>query len=227
MKNLVIVGAGGFAREAYSWINQTAKKEYLVVGFYDEFSDNRKSILGLPVLNNFEAYRGTDFLPCVGDPNLKLTLSQKAHQAGLLMCTPIIHHSVTLGEGCRVGNGTILCPNVVLTMNVTIGHGVIVNLGVTVGHDAVIEDFTTLSPGANISGGVNVGLACYIGTNACIREKIDIGSKSIVGMGAVVTKPVLMGKTVIGNPAREKYKGDPNEKNVIHLRPDGPHAIQP
>jgi acetyltransferase-like isoleucine patch superfamily enzyme len=47
----------------------------------------------------------------------------------------------------------------------------------------------------------------YIGSGAVIKqgrpgEPLVIGRGSVVGMGAVVTKSILPGVTVIGNPAQ-------------------------
>ena len=41
----------------------------------------------------------------------------------------------------------------------------------------------------------------HIGLNSCMREDIEIGEYSIVGMGAVVTKSVGDNSVVVGNPA--------------------------
>jgi FlaA1/EpsC-like NDP-sugar epimerase len=40
MKNLYIVGAGGFGRELYGWINQSPefKSKYKILGFLDDNS---------------------------------------------------------------------------------------------------------------------------------------------------------------------------------------------
>ena len=43
-----------------------------------------------------------------------------------------------------------------------------------------------------------------IGSNATILGGISIGEGSMVGAGAVVTKDILPGSTVLGNPARIK-----------------------
>jgi acetyltransferase-like isoleucine patch superfamily enzyme len=47
----------------------------------------------------------------------------------------------------------------------------------------------------------------YVGTGAIIRHGSDdrpitIGRGAVIGMGAVVTKSVPAGATVVGNPAR-------------------------
>jgi acetyltransferase-like isoleucine patch superfamily enzyme len=45
-----------------------------------------------------------------------------------------------------------------------------------------------------------------IGANATILPGIEIGAGAMVGAGAVVTKSVAAGLTVVGNPAKEINK---------------------
>ena len=43
----------------------------------------------------------------------------------------------------------------------------------------------------------------FIGTGAIILPGMEIGERAVVGAGAIVTKDVPSGITVVGNPARE------------------------
>jgi acetyltransferase-like isoleucine patch superfamily enzyme len=45
-----------------------------------------------------------------------------------------------------------------------------------------------------------------IGANATILPGVEIGAGSMIGAGAVVTKSVAEGLTVVGNPAKEITK---------------------
>ena len=106
-----------------------------------------------------------------------------------------------------IGDGAVLCPFVTLTSNIRIGKHFHANLYSYVEHDCVIGDFVTFAPGVHCNGNVHIEDHAYIGTGAILRqgkpgEPLVIGRGAVVGMGAVVTKNVAPGTTVIGNPAR-------------------------
>ena len=72
-------------------------------------------------------------------------------------------------------------------------------------------DFVTFAPGVHCNGNVVVEDHAYIGAGAILKpgrpdEPLVIGRGAVVGMGAVVTKSVAPGTTVVGNPARPLQK---------------------
>jgi UDP-3-O-[3-hydroxymyristoyl] glucosamine N-acyltransferase len=74
---------------------------------------------------------------------------------------------------------------------------------VFIAHNVLIGFRSILVAGCEISGSVEIGDDCWIGPLSTIRDGLTIGSKSIVGMGSVVTKNVEQETTVAGNPARK------------------------
>lgn len=77
---------------------------------------------------------------------------------------------------------------------------------VYVGHNANLAKNTEVAGGVIIPGFVNTGEDVYMGVNSSIRNRINIGANSVIGMGAVVTKSVPDNTTVIGNPAKKHTK---------------------
>lgn len=115
------------------------------------------------------------------------------------------HDAVSLGEG------SILCPFVTLTSNIRIGKQFHANIYSYVAHDCMIGDYVTFAPGVKCNGNVIVEDHAYIGTGAILKQgthhkPLVIGYGAVIGMGAVVTKNVAAGVTVIGNPARPLVK---------------------
>lgn len=106
-----------------------------------------------------------------------------------------------------IGPGALLCPFVTLTSNIKIGRHFHANLYSYVEHDCVIGDFVTFAPGVHCNGNVVVEDHAYVGAGAIIRQgrpgdPLVVGRGAVIGMGAVVTKSVSPGTTVVGNPAR-------------------------
>ena len=66
----------------------------------------------------------------------------------------------------------------------------IINRGVNISHDDRIEDYVTISPGINIAGNVIIQEGPIFGIGSSIREKIKIGSWSVIGGGAFVKEDV-------------------------------------
>lgn len=110
-------------------------------------------------------------------------------------------------DAVEVGDGAILSPFVTLTSNIRIGKYFHANLYSYVEHDCVVGDFVTFAPGVQCNGNVVIEDHVYIGAGAILKQgqpgnPLVIGRGAVVGMGAVVTKSVLPGTTVVGNPAR-------------------------
>lgn len=115
--------------------------------------------------------------------------------------------NVVIMDDVEIGPGAILSPFVTVTSNVRIGRHFHANLYSYVEHDCVIGDFVTFAPGVKCNGNIVVEDFAYIGAGAVIRQgragqPMVIGRGATVGMGAVVTKSVPAGETVVGNPAR-------------------------
>lgn len=119
--------------------------------------------------------------------------------------------SVVELDDVQLGEGAVLCPFVTLTSNIRIGKHFHANLYSYVEHDCVIGDFVTFAPGVKCNGNVHIEDHAYIGAGALIKQGLPnvplvIGRGAVVGMGAVVTKSVPPGVTVVGNPARPLRK---------------------
>lgn len=109
-------------------------------------------------------------------------------------------------DGNTIGEGVLLCSFTHITSNARIGRYFHGNFYSYVAHDCVIGDFVTFAPGVMCNGHVVIEDHAYVGAGVVIKDGTDtpviIGRGAVVGMGAVVTKSVAPGSTVVGNPAR-------------------------
>lgn len=217
--NVVILGAGGLAREVY-WVfrdsNKTASRKWKVVGFID---DNRancgKNLCGITVLGDLRWFKKANMnelrvVCAVGSPRAKRHMVERAAQLGLEFCT-VIHPNVRMSEYVSLGSGTVITAGCILTTQVQVGNHVLLNLDTTVGHDVIIEDFVNVAPGCHISGSVTLKEGTDLGTGAVVLQGITVGQWSTVGAGAVVTENVQANAVVVGVPARTIRYNEPDK----------------
>lgn len=205
MKEVVIIGAGGFGKEVLFLARRSGRN---VKGFLDDTPSLQGNIvMGVPILGgvaNWVDYKECDFVVAIGSPLGKWKIVE---ELGLGHDKPsfatLIDPSAIVGEGCEVGEGAVICAGVVCTVDVLIGKHVHINLNSTVGHGTIVGDMSTVSPQVAISGGVLLGARCSIGTAASIREKLTLGDECVVGMGGVLVKNIESKSIVMGNPAKE------------------------
>lgn len=208
MTDVVILGAGGLAREVADVLAACNQHgcEYRILGYVDENPETHGAVLnGFPVLGGLTWFRGVDrsslrVVTGIGNPASRQKVVKKVLALGLRFCSAI-HPAAVSTPYVHMGEGVVITAGSILTNQIAIGDHVFVNLDCTVGHDTVIEDFCNISPGVHISGSVRLETGCDIGTGAAIIQGITIGHWSIVGAGAAVVKDVPPNVTAVGVPA--------------------------
>ncbi len=208
MKQLVIIGAGGFGREVLEWARESTSfgKDWEIAGFLDDRPDALEPFaeIDLPVLGNtvdYEPQPGQVFVIAIGHPHIRKRLWERFVEKGAVFAT-VIHKSCVVGSRVRLGAGVILCPRVVLTCDIRIAENSTLNVSTAVGHDAVIGAHCQLSSFCDITGFVQVGDMVMMGSRASVIPGKCVGTGSIVGAGSVVIANVPEEVTVFGNPAR-------------------------
>lgn len=209
MKDLIIFGASGFGREVAWLVERINEKNHTwnLLGFVD---DNEK-IHGT-VINSYPVLGGCDcltdypdaYIVCaVGSSTIRKKIIEKINSLlkkpkYAILIDPIVQKSDTVS----VGEGTIICANNILTVNIEIGCHVIINLACTVGHDAILHDYVTLYPTVNFSGNSEAMECVELGTGSQIIQGKTIGGYTIVGAGSTVVKDIPAKCTAVGSPAK-------------------------
>jgi len=208
MKDIVIIGAGGFGREV-KWlierINQNTKI-WNLIGFIDDGLDINTNINGTPVIGNVDYlidYHENIAVVCaIGSSNTRKKVIEQLKANKNIEFPNLIDPSVIMSNTVNLGNGIIICVGNILTVNIELGDFVIINLDCTIGHDAKLKSYVTLYPSVNVSGNVSIGELTEVGTGTQIIQGKNILNGTIIGAGAVVTKDIPSKCTAVGSPAK-------------------------
>lgn len=209
MKDLLIVGAGGFGREV-AWlverINQVTPK-WNLLGFID---DQAKSIMNVnyPIVGttaDITNYPNAYLVCAVGNSQTRKKIIQKIHLISPFQkFAVLIDPNAIYSDTVQFGEGSIICAGSILTVNIKIGRHVIINLDCTVGHDAILDDYNTLYPSVNISGNVHSAFCVEFGTGMQVIQGIDICENVIIGAGSTVIRNINEPGVYVGSPAKKK-----------------------
>ena len=209
MKKLIIIGAGGFARDV-AWLVERINDHsptWDLIGFIDDNQElTNLEINGYKVLGTTECvrmYEDAYFVCAVGSSitRKKIITKIKAINPNIKFAT-VIDPAAEMSKFVSVGEGSIICAHTIITVNTEIGSHVIINLDCTIGHDVVLHDFVTIYSGANVSGITDIGECSELGTGMQIIQGKKVGAYSIVGAGAVVVKDIPEMCTAVGIPAK-------------------------
>ena len=213
-RELLIVGSGGFAREAVEAARALNARgpTWLLRGFLDDNPERHgETIGGLSVLGPLELVHDRPDAAVViatGRPDNYVSRRLIADRLDLddTRYATIVHPAATVGETCQIGPGSVLLAHVDLTADVVVGSHVAIMPQVVLPHDTRIDDFATLASGVRVGGGCQVAEGAYIGSSACLLQETEVGPWAMVGMGSVVTRDVPGQRLWRGAPARDEGK---------------------
>jgi sugar O-acyltransferase (sialic acid O-acetyltransferase NeuD family) len=145
--------------------------------------------------------RNMRFVVACGSNALRRLWSERLLAQGATLQS-VCHPSAIVSPSATIAPGATLLAGAIVGPRASIGRGVIVNHAASVDHDCRVGDYVNISPGARLGGCVQLDDGVFVGLNAAIIQGLRVGENAIVGAGAVVTRDVAPGVTVIGVPAR-------------------------
>jgi len=209
LRDLVVVGAGGTSREIADAVADINKNQprWNLLGFLDDDPAKQNTIIdGLPVLGLIAApvqYNAQFIIGIASwrNPDARRSIVERLALPPERYAT-IIHPSATISSHARIGAGTAILQNVVITPDTIVRNHALILQNVTMAHDQLVEDYVTIAPSATIAGFVKLRAGCYLGAGCTIMNGVTVNSGALVAVGAVVMNDVPAGRTVAGHPAR-------------------------
>ncbi|MFD6509863.1 MULTISPECIES: acetyltransferase [unclassified Bacillus (in: firmicutes)] len=202
---ILIIGRGGHSKVVKDII--LSNEGYEIVGYLDDLYTGINIIDNLyfgaiedaqEIIKNFN---DINLVIAIGNNKVRKIIFRRLNQPIDIYAT-LIHKTAIISPQARVGNGTVIMPNVVVNADTIIGNHTIINTGSIIEHDNIIDDFVHISPHATLTGSITIEEGAHIGASATIIPGVKIGKWSIVGAGSVVINDFPSNCTAVGIPAK-------------------------
>jgi sugar O-acyltransferase (sialic acid O-acetyltransferase NeuD family) len=185
-----------------------------VVAVFDDTEGLRPPFTDVPLVHGsrFDEWRAghpdaLGFSVTIGNPHgrARLRIAKRLVESGLHPVTAV-HHTAWVSESAELGAGCQVLAGAIVGVEAIVGDHCILNTRSSIDHECRLADAVEIGPSATLTGVVSVETAAWIAAGAIVLPRLRIGADAIVGAGAVVTRDVAAGVTVVGVPARIKER---------------------
>ncbi|GGX40361.1 acetyltransferase [Undibacterium squillarum] len=208
MKQVVIVGGGGMAREVIALMSPMIQSgDVRIRGVIDDTLPLGADFCpgySCQVLSSIEKFIPEEndlLLLAIGDPAARLKLGRELSARGCKFFT-FIHPTSIIAPDAKLGSGVVIYPYSLISANTRLGDFVLINVHSGAGHDVVIGDGSVVCAHVDLTGFVRIGEAVLIGSHASVLPKVKVGDHAKIGAGSIVVRSVRAHATVFAQPAR-------------------------
>lgn len=214
MKDLVLIGCGDFGRETAALVRRingnSIEPQFNLLGYIDDDSELQgRYVEGAPVIGDIGWFKNCkkpiSTVCTISNYKTKKRVIERINNPNVEFAT-LIDPTVVFLSNYKIGEGSIICANTIISVDVEVGRHNIIDLACTLGHDDVTGDYCSIMPGCNISGKVHLKEGVFLGTGSKIIQGYTVGENVIIGAGAVVNKDIPANCTAVGIPAKPLFK---------------------
>jgi sugar O-acyltransferase (sialic acid O-acetyltransferase NeuD family) len=202
MKNIIIVGAGGFAREVYEYVHVSFDlNEYKFKGFLTpdakELEPFNMEHLVLGNQDNYEFQENDRVILAIGNVDIRKKVLSKLNELEVEFVN-LIHPTAIISENARIGKGVIICPFVVISTSVTVDDFAMINFYSSLGHDSKLGRNCVLSPYSTVNGFAILLEDVFMATHTMVAAYRTIGRGSKISAGSCALYNVKDNSLVYG-----------------------------
>ncbi len=203
---LIIVGAGGFGRELYSFLwDCFSKDEYEVKGFLGKDPLQLEGLgIDFDVLGDPETYQPLEedrFLLAIGNmPARRRVVEAIAAKGGRFLT--MVHPSAYVSPGAKIGEGSIVYPFACVSNMADLNDYVHLSIYASMGHDSRAGRFCLLAPYATLNGFSYLEDEVYVSTHSTVAPEIRVGAQTKISANSVVMQNTPARSFVYGVPGK-------------------------
>lgn len=204
---LIIFGAGG---HAVSVANVALSMGYSIAYLID-YIKGKSNLIDFEVLEDISVLKDINsyrYAIGVGDNFIR----EKIYNQNSNLEFPVLaHSSAVISSFANIEKGTVIMPQAVIGPNTKVGKFCLINTHASIDHDCSMLDFSSLAPGVNTGGNVQIGKRSAISIGATIKNGVVIGDDSVIGSCSYVNKNIISNQLAYGVPAvliRSRLPGD-------------------
>ena len=194
---ILLYGAGGHAKSVMEIVLQN--HDQTIVGIIDDDVLLRgKRVLGIPVLGtkvmlpallNRGIRHAANGVGGIIDIGVRVRIFEILEKAGFDF-PALIHPRATVEPSAIIGEGVQVFANAYVGSEAVLHPRCMINTNAVVSHDCQIGAYTHIAPGALLAGHVQVGERTLVGMGVTITIGLKIGTGVRIGNGAIVLADV-------------------------------------
>lgn len=210
MDKIIIIGGSGASIVIGEAINHAKNMYGTKAEFVGLLNDaDLKEINGYPVLGTLndidkfiaEGYKFLFTIYKMGGQQQRIAKFESLNIPKDQLFT-FVHPQSFVSPSVKLSPGVVIMPNVSISAGTSIGTCSLVMSNCTIGHDNNIEKHCFFTVNSCIGSYITMGKGVWIGMNATIRGKQNIGNYSAIGIGSVVVQDIPKGELWLGVPAK-------------------------
>jgi sugar O-acyltransferase (sialic acid O-acetyltransferase NeuD family) len=211
LKELYIIGAGGFGREVADIVDSVNQRAptYRLAGFIDDNEELHGRIInGIPVfggraeLGRLARTREIYAVIAIADTKIKRAIASGLDGLDGVVWANIIHPAAAISRHCETGGGNIVQAFCSVNANARLGSHCAINIGSIIAHDAQLGDGVSVMCLCAVNGNARLGDGVYLGSNVMILPGLAVGADAFICAGSGVFHDVDPGAVMRGNPAK-------------------------